>query len=316
MSQTLHITNGDSGVAVIQNAGFEGVFLPWQDVLHVGPVLPAKTLQRFDPIRVQFLGDFYGMATEKIEADFKQRRQLWDQASDHQSVNLWFEHDLYDQLQLCQVLYLLSQVSEISDLFFLIQTDHYIGESSQQDIIDAHERKVAIDEPHLNDAAQVWHAVTQPTPEALMACLQGEALSLKYMQRAVERLLSELPHPASGLSLSQQRILIPLIEKDRKQSELFWEMQKLEQYKFMGDTTFHQLLQAMMLCQEPLVTASDDENPWSRTWSLTPVGHDVLKGEQSHIKLNGINHWVGGCHLKEEHVWCYDDQNKTLTRSA
>ncbi len=316
MKQGLHITNGDSGVAVIQHAGFEGDFLPWQDVLHVGPVLPAQSLNRFDPPRIQFLSDFFCMPIEGIESDFKHRRHVWEQASEYDAVNLWFEHDLYDQLQLCQVLYLLAQTSEIRNTFHLIQTDHYIGESSSQAIRTAHENKVPINENHLMDAVKVWQAVTHSTPESLLACLNDVAMSLKYMHGAVDRLLSELPHPKTGLSLSQQRILNPLLLKEHKQSELFQLMQQAEEPKFMGDSVFHELVQAMLLCPNPLLSATDEENPWSRVVSLTPTGEQVLNGTNNHINLNGINHWVGGCHLKEEHVWCYDDQNKTLTRSA
>lgn len=39
----LNITNGDSAVEIMKAAKSEGVFLPWQDVLHDGPVPTAPS---------------------------------------------------------------------------------------------------------------------------------------------------------------------------------------------------------------------------------------------------------------------------------
>ena len=41
MKRVLNITNGDSAVEIMREAGIEGDFLPWRDVLHVEPV-PAR----------------------------------------------------------------------------------------------------------------------------------------------------------------------------------------------------------------------------------------------------------------------------------
>ena len=36
--QRLNITNGDSKVEIMKQANIPGVFLPWHDILHKGPV--------------------------------------------------------------------------------------------------------------------------------------------------------------------------------------------------------------------------------------------------------------------------------------
>ncbi len=37
-NNTLIITNGDSSVSIMQEAGVAGHILPWRDILHDGPV--------------------------------------------------------------------------------------------------------------------------------------------------------------------------------------------------------------------------------------------------------------------------------------
>ena len=52
----LHITNGDCAVAVLAKA-VSGTFLPWQDVLHEGPVQAGLALEALSRSRAQFIAD-------------------------------------------------------------------------------------------------------------------------------------------------------------------------------------------------------------------------------------------------------------------
>jgi len=40
----LHVTNGDSVLAVFREAGIPGTYLAWRDVLHDGPVPQTASL--------------------------------------------------------------------------------------------------------------------------------------------------------------------------------------------------------------------------------------------------------------------------------
>jgi hypothetical protein len=57
METILNITNGDSAVMVMQQAGIPGVFLPWRDVLHDGPVPAGLSLEKLSEVRAQFISD-------------------------------------------------------------------------------------------------------------------------------------------------------------------------------------------------------------------------------------------------------------------
>ena len=81
---TLHVTNGDSTVASL---GFDA--LPWRDALHEGPVVKDGRARR-----AEFLG--------VDEAEFERRDAALDE-HDGDYV-LWFEADLYDQLQIVEIL--------------------------------------------------------------------------------------------------------------------------------------------------------------------------------------------------------------------
>ena len=51
----LHITNGSAAVDVMHAAGLPGAFLPWDDVLHEGPVPAGLPLERLSAVRADFI---------------------------------------------------------------------------------------------------------------------------------------------------------------------------------------------------------------------------------------------------------------------
>src|SRR6187401_2608554 len=100
----LHVTNGESAGNTLRQTALGGAVLSWQDVLHEGPVpaVPAPELPR---VRARFLSEC-GWGSERSLLDaFERRDRLYRHALEARTqVVLWFEHDLYDQLQLLQVL--------------------------------------------------------------------------------------------------------------------------------------------------------------------------------------------------------------------
>ena len=100
----LHVTNGDSAGNTLRQTALGGAVLPWQDVLHEGPV-PAGPRRELLQARAAFLSACGWGSRRSILASLEDRdRQLVQALKDGQQVVLWFEHDLYDQLQLVDAL--------------------------------------------------------------------------------------------------------------------------------------------------------------------------------------------------------------------
>jgi DNA-binding transcriptional MerR regulator len=100
----LHVTNGDSAGNTLRQTGLGGAVLPWQDVLHEGPV-PAGPRRELLQARAAFVSGCGWGSRRSILASLERRdRQLVQALRDGQQVVLWFEHDLYDQLQLADAL--------------------------------------------------------------------------------------------------------------------------------------------------------------------------------------------------------------------
>src|SRR5262249_20268474 len=103
-SGTLHVTNGESSGNTLRRTALGGAVLSWQDVLTEGPV-PAATPRELRTVRARFLSDCGWGSVSAIVDTLERRDRLFELAlRDGRDVVLWFEHDLYDQLQLLQAL--------------------------------------------------------------------------------------------------------------------------------------------------------------------------------------------------------------------
>jgi len=100
----LHITNGDSVGGTLRQTDLPGHILTWKDILHEGPTPEGLSLEQMSQVRAQFLADCALGSYEEMLADFLHRDRMLSQFAGHKEVILWFEHDLYDQLQLIQFL--------------------------------------------------------------------------------------------------------------------------------------------------------------------------------------------------------------------
>lgn len=88
---------------------FQAVQLPgriiaWKDVLLEGPVLAERSLEELREIRARYIARRGWAAYIDVLTDLTQRDAALADFRSHPEVVLWFEHDLYDQLQLIQLL--------------------------------------------------------------------------------------------------------------------------------------------------------------------------------------------------------------------
>ena len=95
-----HVTNGDVCADALRAAGATPLVI-WRDVLHAGPVPAGLSPAQLAAVRASFLAGQSWTDFAEALALFAERDAALARA---EGGVLWFEHDLYDQLQLVQVL--------------------------------------------------------------------------------------------------------------------------------------------------------------------------------------------------------------------
>ena len=72
----------------------------------------------------------------------------------------------------------------------------------------------------------------------------------------------------------------------------------------MGDLPFYSYVQGLVEISVPLLEIIRDGNPFSKTEiRITPRGRKVLHNEEDHIRLNGIDRWLGGVRMQGTKAW-------------
>jgi DNA-binding transcriptional MerR regulator len=325
----LHVTNGESAGNSLRQTALGGAVLPWQDVLHDGPV-PAVPRPELLHVRAGFLCDCGWGSRRAILSSLERRdRQLIEALRGGSHVVLWFEHDLYDQLQLLDALALAREAGASPEL---IVVDAYPGKPSFRGLGELRPDELETLWPTrreagaeaLDAAASAWNAVRASEPTALAEWSARGSRALPLVALALRRLLAELPGRTDGLSGTERRALQVIAAGASTPSAAFIEAQRLEDAPFLGDAWFYRALAALGGGPVRLVETEEggplpappplsDGQVFSRLpLRLTEEGQRVLRGESDRVDLLGVDRWVGGTHLTSDNAWRWDEAEQVL----
>jgi hypothetical protein len=309
----LIITNGDSAAELLAAAGRRGRILPWRDVLHEGPIL--ADLAACSPARIAYLAARFAIDAAELTAEFAARDAILAAHAGFERIELWFEHDLFDQLQLLQILAFFAE-SGRADGIVLVQADDFLGRQRADTILRFAGAARPVEAADLRLAQDAWRDVAATTPVAVASRL-ADVGGFPHLGTALHRFLEELPAPGSGLGRTEATALNELATGPSTPADLFGAVLAAEDAAFMGDLSFFCLLDDLAFCPVPLIAgmppAADTAARRSEaTLALTMAGEDVLAGEDDHIALNGIDRWWGGTRLAGGSAWRYDRRRARL----
>jgi hypothetical protein len=328
----LHVTNGDSVGMSLRQTGLGGAVLAWQDVLHEGPV-PALPRQELLCTRARFLAECgWGSVQELLSSLERRDAQLLDVLRDGLQVVLWFEHDLFDQLQLIDAL-ALAHTAEAGPPELIVVGSFPgkpsfagLGELNPSELETLWPLRHPAAPDALPTAASAWAAFQAPEPTALAEWATRESAPLPFLASALRRLLEELPAPADGLSGTERRALQAVAAGARTPPAAFVAAQRLEEAPFLGDTWFYRALCALGQGKGRLLETEGgaplppppplgDSRPFAALpLRLTATGEQALRGEADRVELLGIDRWLGGTHVTPENIWRWDAAELKLRR--
>jgi len=300
-TNSLHITNGDSVLYTWKKAGLLGTHVAWRDVLHEGPVPAGLSLEELSRVRAQYLCDRgYGNPI-KIHHDFEKRDALLRRAGEFDEVVLWFEHDLYDQLHLLQILTTLREMGMGSGSVQLVQSDQYLGTLVAEELMSLYSKRRFVTTATSDAAARGWAAFTSADPDALTSATADRFTGLPFLQDAFKRLCEEYPAVSSGLSRSQKQVLESSAQGTAPAEEIFRRSQAREEATFMGDTACYRVIAD--LSEQPAPLLAQLENGYD----VTVLCRRVLGGDADWLDQQPLDRWIGGVRLTSEHHWRWNE---------
>jgi RNA polymerase sigma factor (sigma-70 family) len=334
-SQTrfLHVANGTCTTRLIGSAGIPGTLSIWADPLYEGPVPEGLTDAELLAVRTRYLGGSdEGLVVDPVN-DMKRWRTVIEGHESYDELILWFEHDLFDQLCLIQLLTWIRERLPAAKAVSLVCIGSFpghprfkgLGELTPDELASLLETRQPVGEAQYSLAEFAWRAFREPTPEALDNLRDRDTAALPYLTLALARFLQEYPWTTDGLSRTERRLLEVAAGGTVELSAAFPRMHAREEVYYITDLSLAALADTLSRTSPPLLTLarrpvadaelSQESVTLRDAVTLTDVGRAVLAGQQDRVATCGIDRWLGGVHLQgDTDLWRWDDERHRITR--
>jgi hypothetical protein len=282
--------------------------------------VPAEELRT---IRARYIAARWSLPYDEVLRGFEDRDRTLLQSQPDAYVP-WFEADLYDQLQLIQVLAMLRERGVDPERISLIcigehqEIAHFggLGELQPEQLAALYPGREQLDRDTLDLAVTAWAAFRSQDPSSFTDTARWTSRRLRFLAEALARLAEEYPWRSDGLSLTERRILAAVAQEPLAMTAIFRRLWHKERRPFLGDSGCYAIIRDLALAPHPLLRyegRNPDDEPGAGRVALTDMGARVLAGGVDGVALNGIDRWIGGMHLHPGGPdWRYDDRLETL----
>jgi hypothetical protein len=329
----LHVANGTSVTRTLETAGVSGIKSIWADPLHEGPVPAGLNDDELLEVRRQYLAAPFGRSTATGDDpsrdpvnDMRQWRAAIARHDWYDELVLWFEHDLFDQLNLIQLLTWIREHVPPATRVSLVCIDSFpgrpdfkgLGELTPGELASLLDVRQPVTDDHYTQARVAWLAFREPTPEALDALQHEHTLALPYLAPAITRFLQEYPWTGDGLSRTERRLLALAADGTIPLSTVFPRMGEGDRFYTITDLALFATVDALATTSPPLLrvdVSQASEHPFRRVVSATDSGRSALAGRLDRVAASGIDRWLGGVHLQGRSApWRWDDTRRSVVR--
>ena len=321
----LHILNGSSIEEPLRQSSVPGEFFSFRDALIDGPVIAGLDKEQWRQLRVEHLSSTYGVEPHTCDEQFLEQTQALESYSTHDEVVLWFEHDLFCQLNLLYLLDWFAHIDLAGTKLSLVHIGEFPGRENFRGLGELNEKELASLFPHrqtvsatqLELASEAWRGFSSPDPTSLESILNTDTSSFPFLDTALAAHLRRFPNTTNGLGQIENTSL-ELVGNGRVQfGDLFPEFIAAEPVYGLGDAQLWLSLVNLSKANEPLLTTYAENNPSQVSpkafFKITEAGKAVLNGESDFVKLNGVDQWLGGVHLEGfDRLWRWDNEMARL----
>ncbi|WP_339661593.1 DUF1835 domain-containing protein [uncultured Polaribacter sp.] len=211
----LHITNGDTTTNYLKKLKFSGEFITWREMLSEGKTTSDIGSETFWKTRYEFLKSSYNISKKKfIDYTLKEYRNLCNQKEQDEIV-LWFEHDLFCQINMLAVISWLKRYREGHQITLVCSgkvkgSAKMLGLSqlNKEEILQHFKNRVTLSQDDIEYADYIWQLYCSDSPLRLETVYKFNPMSpFQYLAKAIEAHLQRFPSIENGLNRIENTIL-------------------------------------------------------------------------------------------------------------
>ena len=257
MSRSLHILNGDSTVNTFTKTEISGDIIVWREMLCEGAITDEIGSDVFWKSRYDFFEN--ELEVGKLDYFDKTIKELvkLEELSNYKEVVLWFEYDLFCQVNLIAACSYLVKSFRKDINYFLICTGKEKGKDQLQTLSDyspdeyktLYKNKVKLTKYNLLIAEECWNLYVENNLEKLKRYDFSKSSKFEYLQMAIDQHIQRFPNK-NGLNQIEIKILelinSGLTDKNKIVRQLLIWQQKETVYGF-GDMQYFRTLKKLKI---------------------------------------------------------------------
>lgn len=325
----LHILNGEATETILAQTSVPGERFSFRDALIDGPTPADANASEWRQLRADHLAAAYGVDVDKGGRELERQEEVFASFSDHDEVVLWFEADLFCQLNMLYVLDWFARCNLGRTKLTLICIDEFpgrpgfrgLGELTPAQLASLFEKREQVSADALSLASKAWQAYRSANPQAVEQLIEKGSAALPFLKRALQLHLERFPSVRNGLGRIENRGLELVASGPPRFVDIFPRFIDAEAGYGLGDAQFLNALMRVAKVPRPLLQSSrgvdagslDPDKIRNTSFQITEAGRAVLNGEADFVEMNGIDLWLGGVHLNQAgNVWRWDEQGRKL----
>ena len=238
MSKIVHILNGDSTLETLQKSELEGHAIVWREMLCEGPLTKEVGSDEFWIQRYKFFKE--RLNVERLEYFDRVIKELVaiEDLSEFKEVVLWFEYDLFCQINLLALCSYILKFFRKDISYYLICTGketgkdgwQTLGDYTPKEYVDLYNNKVKLSRNDLLYANESWNAFVEDHKNNLENFNFNKNQKFKYLDLSIKQYLKNLEE-TKGLDTISYKILQIMDEGAQSKTQmirklLLWQRSK------------------------------------------------------------------------------------------
>ncbi len=325
----IHIHNGDCSANIAKTSSLPGEHSAWRESLITGPTPAQVSGDEWRSVRAGHLSEAYGVDLQECGRGLlDQEKKLWS-FEEHEEVVLWFEPDLFCQINLLYLLNWFAQQDTGNTRLSLICIGEFpgkenfrgLGELNAEQMASLFPARQQVTSAQLKLAERAWAAYCSADPTDVEKVVESDTALLPFLSQALKAHLRRFPSTKNGLGSIENRGLELIHGGLTAFIDVFPRFGDAEPVYGLGDAQFWLALQRMSRGSQPLLRIDNGRNGGreltpdivhNAEFEITETGKSVLSGEADFVELNGIDLWLGGVHLSPNNLWRWNESSETL----
>jgi len=302
----------------------------WKEALIWGPTPATVDLPEWCRLRAEFLAGANSISAQQCFEELMQQEAALGTLADHEEVVLWFEFDLFCQLNLIYVLTKLRGQNLPATKLSLICIGEFpgiddfrgLGQLTAEQLVSLFPERRRLTAAQIALAGRAWNACCSSNPQEIEVLLARDTTPLPFLRSALQLHLRRFPSVRNGLGHMEQMALELIARGVSRFPELFKEWSASEPGYGLGDAQLWDVLIRLVECKRPILRVegnnglsfSENYPHFSQlAFTLTETGHAILEGKHDLWEMEPEELWLGGVRLVPPNpCWRWDEGRQVL----